>query len=205
MDHAALFTLEVLRKTNRPPTDQETAIILQSMAPTNAKLKVVEAQISDAIVHIKALKSQIEQADINLQRLREEEAAILETFTDHRRVFSPFRNLPEDVLREICVTYVEAGLPTLSCHRSTPSPYILSQICRAMRHIALTTPTIWATMNVRIESLSFRHRGLAQGVYLIMARRASEWFERAGGLALASNYVYRGQERLIRNGHCIWA
>ncbi|KJA19025.1 hypothetical protein HYPSUDRAFT_217869 [Hypholoma sublateritium FD-334 SS-4] len=188
MDYVALPTgdsvLEVLLKTNRPPTEQETATVLESILPINAKLEVVEARISDAIAHIEALKSQVEQAEIKLQHLRDEEAAILETLANHHRVFSSFRNLPEDVLREICVTYVEADMPTLSYRGIIPSPYILAQICSEMRHIALTTPVIWASMRVEIRSFEYDRHGFAQRVYSIMARRASEWFERAGGLAL---------------------
>ena len=124
------------------------------MAPTNAKLKVVQGQICDTIAHIEALKLQVEQAETKLQRLREEEAAIQETFADHRRIFSPFRNLPEDVLREICITYVEMHMPTLTYRRNIKprpyhnGPYVFTQISSEMRHIALTTPRLWATMNV---------------------------------------------------------
>ncbi|KJA19015.1 hypothetical protein HYPSUDRAFT_44689 [Hypholoma sublateritium FD-334 SS-4] len=155
------------------------------MAPSTAKLKVVEAHISDTIAHIEALKSQVEQAKIKLQRLREEEAVILESFADHRQVFSPFRNIPEDVLREICAAYVEADAPTLSWRRIIPSPYLLAQICSGMRHLALTTPVIWASMNVCIGPFSFHRCEFSQRVYSIMASRASEWFERAGGLAIS--------------------
>ncbi|KJA14229.1 hypothetical protein HYPSUDRAFT_49363 [Hypholoma sublateritium FD-334 SS-4] len=183
MDQAALSSssvLEALLKTNRPPTDEEKAIIQESMAPTNAKLSVVEAQISDTMAHIQALKLQIEEREIKLQRLHEEKAAILETFADHRRVFSPFRNLPEDVLREICIACVEDSAPTLT-YRTTPLPYRLAQISSEMRHVALTAPFIWASMYIDYGTFGSKRDTQA---YSILARRASEWFERAGGLAL---------------------
>ena len=60
---------EELIKTNRPPTDQERALIQESMAPKKAKLKVVQGQICDTIAHIEALKLQVEQAETKLQRL----------------------------------------------------------------------------------------------------------------------------------------
>ncbi|KJA17075.1 hypothetical protein HYPSUDRAFT_146945, partial [Hypholoma sublateritium FD-334 SS-4] len=117
------------------------------MAPATAKLRAVEAQISETTAHIQALKSQVEQAENKLQRLREEEAAILETFADHRQVFSPFRNIPEDVLREICIrACVEGDMPGL-CYPMGPLPWILAQICSGLRYIALATPIIWASMH----------------------------------------------------------
>ncbi|KJA25387.1 hypothetical protein HYPSUDRAFT_426556 [Hypholoma sublateritium FD-334 SS-4] len=198
MDQVCLSSnsiLDTLLKTNRPLTDQDKAMILESMAPTNAKLKVVEAQISEAMAHIEALKSQIEATEIKLQRLHEEKAAIWETSADHRRALnSPIRNLPEDVLREICATCVEEG-PTLA-YGSTPLPYILSQISSGMRHIALTTPAVWASMTIDVNAFGYRRKLLDERAYLALARRASEWFERAGpgGLALM---VYMEQDETV--------
>ncbi len=157
------------------------------MAPTNAKLKIVEGQISDVMGHIEALKLQVEQAEVKLQRLREEEAAILETFADHRRVFSPFRNLPEDILREISIACTQNDIPRLQFGKSQ-LPHILAQICSGMRHVALTTPTIWASMCININSRSnvqlSQHKQERQ-IYSILARKVVEWFERAGGLGLS--------------------
>ncbi|KJA19013.1 hypothetical protein HYPSUDRAFT_44687 [Hypholoma sublateritium FD-334 SS-4] len=176
--------LHTLLKTNRPPTDQETAIIRESMAPAQAKLKDVETQISDTVEHIQALKAQVEQAEIKLQRLREEEAAILETFADHRRVFSPFRNLPEDVLREICIACVKCDMPTLKYRGRTPLPYVLAQISSGLRNIALTTPRVWASMKVWIGGFFLHSPEQYHQAYSILAQKASKWFERAGSLAL---------------------
>ena len=165
------------------------------MAPTNAKLKDVDDKISDQIAHIEALQLQAEQAKIKLDRLREERAAVLETFADYRRFCSPFRNLPEDVLREICIACVQFGVPELS-YGHTPMPYILSQTCGGMRHVALNTPIIWAAMSVNIrKGIQFQSIKVYEQVYAILARRAIEWFERAGALALSviiedADYLY---------------
>ncbi|KJA14226.1 hypothetical protein HYPSUDRAFT_49357 [Hypholoma sublateritium FD-334 SS-4] len=200
MDHADLSNnsiLEMLLKTNRPPTDQERAIIQESMSPTNAELKAVEDQISEATTHIRALTSQsrieqmrkqaheeaFEEAEGKLKRLRKEKAAILEATADHRRALSTFRNLPEDVLREICVACVEADIPKLS-YRSTPLPYILAQISSDIRRIALTTPFLWASIHVCIPTWYSFDRKRDTQICSILASRASEWLDRAGGSAL---------------------
>ena len=147
------------------------------MVPINVKLKSVEEEISDTISHIQALKLQVEQAETKLQRLREKKTAIWETSKDHRRVLSAVRDLPEDVVREICIACVADSIPTLSSDQ-TPLPYVLAHICSGMRRIILTTPVIWARMNVVPD---FRSDRLT---YSVLARRASEWFERANGLPL---------------------
>ncbi len=58
------------------------------MAPTNAKLKAVEAQISEVVADIEDLKAQVERAEIKLQHLREQEAA--DTTNFQRSSPSPF-------------------------------------------------------------------------------------------------------------------
>ncbi len=153
------------------------------MAPTNAKLKAVDAQISEQMAHIEELKLQVEQAENKLHRLWEEEAAILEIFADHDRVFAPFRKLPEDILREICVASVQDKIPEL-CHDRNTMPYILSQICSGMRRVALTTPFIWASMLIHISRIYTTRPESHPEIYAIFAQKAIEWCERAGGIGL---------------------
>ncbi|KJA18813.1 hypothetical protein HYPSUDRAFT_119669, partial [Hypholoma sublateritium FD-334 SS-4] len=98
--------------------------------------------ISDIVQHIQALKAQVEQVEVKLQRLREEEAAISETFADQHRVLSLIRNLPEDVLREILIECVKYPIPILE-YGGTPMPYVLAQVSSGLRNIALATPHIW--------------------------------------------------------------
>ncbi len=117
--------------------------------------------------------------EIKLQRLRDEKTALLETSEDHRRVLSTIRNVPEDVLREICTACVHYDT-TLS-YRTIPLLYRLAQISRGMRHIMLTTPSMWARMDIQVQFGSLR---MNEAAYSLLADKASEWFERAGGLPL---------------------
>ncbi len=87
--------------------------------------------------------------------------------------------------RDICVACtVEDDIIPLLAYRHTPMPYILGQICSGMRHVALTTPLIWAKMQMHIGIVSYHNVTLPRAPYAILAKKAIEWFERAGGLAL---------------------
>ncbi len=140
----------------------------------------MKAQISETIDRIQALKLQVEEVESRLQRLRDEEAAILETAEAHRLVLSSVRNIPEDVLREILIACVD-DIPTLSDIQIS-LPYVLAQISSGLRYIALNTPTICARMDV--PRYSYDDRKLRRQAYLTLAGRASEWFKRAVGLPL---------------------
>ncbi len=49
--------------------------------------------------------------------------------------------------------------------------------------IALTTPLIWASMDINIRQYYFGSR-LQEQVYKALSRRITEWFARSGGLPL---------------------
>ncbi len=172
-------------KTNRAATDEERAIIQESIAPATAELKSLKEQISDAVAHIQALKSQLEQTEIGLERLREKEAAILESTAHHRGVLSPFRDLPEDLLREICLALVEGDIPSLEFphfrYGRTLAPYLLMQICHGIRRIVLETPTIWVSIRFQIDSSCRKD----EQEFPTFLSRAKKWLQRAGGLALS--------------------
>ncbi len=184
----------MLLKTNRPPTEQERASILESMVPTNADLEAVNSKMSEKTARIEEMQLQVEQAKLELDRLREERAAILGAFSDRERVFSPFRNLPEDVLREVCIACLQENIPELS-YGHTPMPYILGQICSGMRHVALTTPVIWAAISVDITQIASKGIMSYDKAYTTLAGRAIEWLDRAGVLPLTviiqdASYLY---------------
>ncbi len=150
------------------------------MVPINAKLKGLEEKISETVAYIEALKARVQRAEIKMRRLRQKEAALLESCKDQRRVLSTIRNLPEDVLREICVAYVNSDTPSL-IHPNIPLPYRLAQISSGMRHITLTTPSLWKCMDIAVP---FGSHIVTEAMYSILAHKAHEWFGRAGALPL---------------------
>ena len=125
------------------------------------------------MAHLQGLKARSEQAEQKLQYLREKAAAIIKTSEDYCRVLTAVRYLPEDVLHEILIACVECTIPVLS-YRNTSLPYVLAQISSGIRRIVLTTPIIWARMDV--PSYFLNHRLRKNAVYLTLSRRAIEWF-----------------------------
>ncbi len=160
------------------------------MSPTNSKLRFVEGMISETTAQIHALQLELERAEFKLQVLQKEKAAILETSKDHRSVISAVRNLPEDVLRQILIACVEDEKPPLLSYRSLPLPYRLAQISSGFRRIALSTPIIWASMDVQFDALCYEN--LDQNAYLFLANMVVEWFGRAGELPLTVFIEYPG-------------
>ncbi len=155
--------------------------------------------MSETWAHICVLESQVQpEREDQLRRLGEQKAAILANIKDHLQVLAPIRNIPEDVLREICIACVSDEIPTL-CHHTTSLPSVLAQISRGMRHIALATPIIWTRMDIQIRD--YRSGKLRKETYLGLARRVQEWFDRAGGLPLT--LIVRDPNRHEYSGYSV--
>ncbi len=170
----------MLLKTNRPPTDEEKAAVLEYMVPVNAELKTLESQIFAAVAQVNVLQAQLKRAKNELLRLRKKEASVLETLSDLRGTLSSFRNMPEDILREICIAFVAADVPEFSMSSGVYFPsyaslYTLMQISSGMERIVLGTPSFWASINIHIGS------DAKELHYREIVCEAKEWVERASG------------------------
>ncbi len=165
-----------------PNTDRKS--IQESVASTDVELEAVEAQVPLATAHVQVLESQLGQTETELQPcLRKQEAALLDTAAVHHQDDFPnsFQNMPEDVIREICIACVGADPPILTS-RMLPLPYMLMQICSGMRRIVLTSPSIWASIHIQLnEDFYFAPN---EQLYTALVCEARKWFDRAGALAL---------------------
>ena len=107
---------------------------------------------------------------------------MLEASAAHRLTLSPFRTLPNDILREICIACIdEENYPSVSSVQSMP--HVLARISSRMRNVALTTPSLWSTFLIEFT----QYRPLTNFSYSVgrrCARGAKEWLQRAGALAL---------------------
>ncbi|KAK1231434.1 hypothetical protein PQX77_005443, partial [Marasmius sp. AFHP31] len=109
--------------------------------------------------------------------------AELETFINqHLALKSPMRRMPEDILRgvfEMCLP--EDRLPARDL---TEAPLLLTTVCRSWRAVAISTPTLWNAVQIRLPSV-MRH-DLSDDSFKGLVERRLEgtklWLERSGSL-----------------------
>lgn len=94
-------------------------------------------------------KLEIQRLQEENQRLCMEEALLLESEMQHRRVLSPFRRLPDDIVREILVACMD---PTaISTTDGATAPLMFTLISSNLRQVTLTTPRLWDSLHIEFN------------------------------------------------------
>ena len=151
------------------------------------------------------------EAHAEILRLKEKAECLQQLIDSYRSILSPFRNLPQDTLREIFYHC----LPT---HRnSTMSardvPMVLTRVCSLWRSVALTTPHIWTKIHIPIpghpasswiypsylpESALAKRRQIFSKLMQLRCQVAKEWLDRSGTCPLSISISYPTEYVLSR-------
>ncbi|KAJ7108134.1 hypothetical protein C8R44DRAFT_636529, partial [Mycena epipterygia] len=124
--------------TNAVPSDADCDNIRNLLQAPRQEVAYLKEEIS-------RLQSLMDEAI----RKRDE----LKQFIDaHLALVSPARRLPDDIVRAIFTASLpSARNPTIT---GDEPPLLFSQICRAWRSLALTTPRIWAHIHIVVPAQS---------------------------------------------------
>lgn len=131
--------IQELLSCNIPPLDSE----IQDLLP----LKQEQARLS-------AVENQINQLHKRLTVLISEREKIEMKISQYQTILHPVRRLPEDILREISLYFLDEEIDSDSSQTSlevTYMPWTLAKVSRRWRDIMLGFTRIWATVRVRIR------------------------------------------------------
>ncbi|KAJ7162278.1 hypothetical protein C8R46DRAFT_346944 [Mycena filopes] len=148
--------------TNYVPTDQEIERIRQDLV-----LQTKEAERLDNLI----------------QELSTQRDKIRTYIASHRALISTPRRLPRDIIDEIFL----ACLPTTrnATMSFKEAPLLLCRVCSAWRHIALSTPALWASLHIPFHFVLADERRMPALV---------EWLERSGACPLSLSLVGDGSD-----------
>ncbi|TEB28436.1 hypothetical protein FA13DRAFT_1633098, partial [Coprinellus micaceus] len=113
-----------LLNSNQAPTEVEARSIRQAIAQAESQLSECDS----------------EGQDTPSPGLTSQRAAYLEFIEAHKRILSPYRRLPPELLREIFHFLLPQDPQTI-----LPTQYwtATSQVCKQWREVALTIPELW--------------------------------------------------------------
>ena len=129
--------------------------------------------------HIDLLNQALEKLQAIQIRLKEQRALLQESLSVYETLASPAcRLLPPELLGEIflwCLPQTNYVMPS-----PNDCPLILTMVCRHWRAVALSTPQLWASLNVSL----FRAAETSSGDFY------KSWLEKAGRVPLSIRIVH---------------
>ncbi|KJA16549.1 hypothetical protein HYPSUDRAFT_288912 [Hypholoma sublateritium FD-334 SS-4] len=159
-----------MRGHSIPALPQFTTLMQNNDAPSPEERRFLLDALSAPEMALKAMRMEISQLTARLQALVDEERQLTEKVGPYRAVLSPFRALPDDILREIFLACIPTDTNPLVDPRH--APILLTHISRHTRHIALTTARLWVAIHVSIERCENRIGRQIEAV--------TEWINRSG-------------------------
>ncbi|KAK0485537.1 hypothetical protein EDD18DRAFT_1195905, partial [Armillaria luteobubalina] len=126
------------------PPDARIIELLQTNAPpTPIERNSLEATLSETPDRVAELDSLILSTRSLLHYLTKDRNKALENQTNAKRILSPCRRLPTELLTEIFIRCSPLCGPPLD---PRALPWTLSQVCRKWRAVAIATHELWSTI-----------------------------------------------------------
>ncbi|KAL0568736.1 hypothetical protein V5O48_013245 [Marasmius crinis-equi] len=150
--------------TNYKPTTTESATIHRFLEAPKAELSSIQEKLAK-------LQARSDQLELLIDQ--------------HRALTSPMRRMPNDILREIFVRCLP--IDALPARDLLEAPLLLTTICRLWREVAITTPTLWNSIDIQLPTV-LRHELLDDTFEGLVERRFEGtrlWLERSGSLPLS--------------------
>ncbi|KJA16565.1 hypothetical protein HYPSUDRAFT_289752 [Hypholoma sublateritium FD-334 SS-4] len=163
-----LLDPQIIMREHSVPAPPRFASLIQNPSPEE-RLFLLDA-LSAPEMALKAMRMEISQLTTRLKTLVDEERQLTEKLGPYRAVLSPFRALPDDILREIFLACIPTDTNPLVDPRH--APILLTHISRHTRHIALTTARLWVAIHVSIEHSENR---IGRQIEVV-----AEWIRRSG-------------------------
>ena len=129
-------------------TDLQFATALTTNLPLTECLKVkIRAHIDSEKEQLVILDEEIHRTQAQLDKLRQQHTHQSTQLERYRASLAPHRDLPREVLCEIfCWSLAEWGVPVP--RRDTDAPWNIIRVCSLWRQLALSTPELWARVNL---------------------------------------------------------
>ncbi|KJA24123.1 hypothetical protein HYPSUDRAFT_122089, partial [Hypholoma sublateritium FD-334 SS-4] len=115
-------------KTNEPPSSEQKCLIQNALiGPERALLE---------------MRTEIAKIKEKMESLVRKETTLTQEIAPYRVILdSPFRSLPDDILRQIFLACLpDAYTPVIDFCQP---PLLLTQISSHLRRVAFTTPRLW--------------------------------------------------------------
>ncbi|PBK95124.1 hypothetical protein ARMGADRAFT_787147 [Armillaria gallica] len=153
-----------LSHSNDAPSPGEESALLAMISSCDSQLQSLELEESVLQTLFHDLKAQMKFLSHEMGTLRQQRGLISEAIRESRRILSPVRRLPSEILYRIFldtidfpVHYTQSGFNNIhwNFHPTENSLWSITGVSKRWRDVALTSPKLWSFVNISITDEAF--------------------------------------------------
>ncbi|KAF9477130.1 hypothetical protein BDN70DRAFT_838295, partial [Pholiota conissans] len=122
-----------------------SSVLQTNFEPSPIEIDGIKQTLEGHISELSTLDEEIKYLQKELDSTTEELDGLLVTIDEHRKLLTPFRALPDDVIGEIFIWCLPTSHEAIAS-RNEP-PLVLGYVCKRWRTIAYRMPRLWATLH----------------------------------------------------------
>ncbi|KAK0230602.1 hypothetical protein IW262DRAFT_1291684 [Armillaria fumosa] len=159
-----------ITNSNDPPLPAESATIRGLIAEQTSRVSALQTQVAHLEAYRQDLLAQVSTVADKIAALERERERVAQAIQEQKRLLSPVRRLPPEVLALIFLeTIVFPIKRTPSASESewwdielAESPmWAIEQVCRQWRRVSVSFPELWSYINITITDDNFKEDGYA--------------------------------------------
>ncbi|THU90869.1 hypothetical protein K435DRAFT_675166, partial [Dendrothele bispora CBS 962.96] len=143
-------------------------------APSRAEAEHIHKHLCLPEQELQTIDEEIARLDTLLHNLRSRREKAVSYIHKHRRLLSPIRRIPPEIIAELFTYCLPSAHPPT--RDLSEAPLLLTLVCKQWREIAFRTPYLWSSLHIYIPSTRVSDKEF-------MDRRKNgikQWLERSG-------------------------
>ncbi len=157
-------TFDNLLRSNDRPSPSEKCKLRDSISASEAHVVAIDNRVATLKKLQQALSSQIALIDAEMEDLDSERGKVVARIAEHKRLLSPVRRLPPEILLKIFLGTVIFPMPRTQSqrdrywwdfHPSESSLWSLSSCAKTWRCAVLDFPELWSSINISLSDENF--------------------------------------------------
>ncbi|KAJ2922798.1 hypothetical protein H1R20_g14270, partial [Candolleomyces eurysporus] len=167
--------------------------------PSNIELQRLKDLLAPDEIALSRLEEEIKQAGEVLQTLAKEKKAIEDRVRPLKALSSLIRQIPAEIMQEIFMHSRPSSYSRTS--GICDAPLLLLRVCRSWRDLALSTPQLWASVEVAMPKHLSMSDAFTEGKMNIYTAEIRRWIARSGdaplSLRIRQDYYIEGHDNFF--------
>ncbi|KAK0491200.1 hypothetical protein IW261DRAFT_73592 [Armillaria novae-zelandiae] len=165
-----LPTFTRIASSNDPPLPAESAAIRGLIAEHTSRVSALDTQVAQLEAYRQDLLAQASTVADSITALKRERERVAQAIQDQKRLLSPVRRLPPEVLSLIFLETIVFPIKRTPSKSDSEwwdielaeSPmWAVEQVCRQWRRVSVSFPELWSYINITITDDNFKEDGYA--------------------------------------------